>query len=145
VITKPEEIKLKYDSLLDAMYVGIHKTWFWMQSIYLTLTRLAQGSVKTDALAGPVGIANLGIQVARERGPAHFFYLMAILGVNLAIINFLPIPVLDGGHALFLLFEKIKGSPVSVRIQTIATTIALAAIALVFILLTYQDIINWWR
>ena len=81
--------------------------------------------------------------MAEHRGPAHFFYLMAIIGVNLAIVNFLPIPVLDGGHALFLLLEKIKGSPVSVRVQTVATTIGLAAIAALFLLLTYQDIVSW--
>ena len=142
--TKAEEITEKEDSLDGAIYIGLHKTWFWMQNIYLTLTRLAQGSVKTDALAGPLGIAKLSFQVAVYRGPTYFFYLMAIIGVNLAIVNFLPIPVLDGGHALFLLLEKIKGSPVSIRVQTIATTIGLAAIALVFLLLTYQDIMNWW-
>ena len=121
----------------------MHKTWFWLQGVYLTLTRVAQGSIKTTALSGPVGIFNLGVQVAQERGVAHFFYLMAIIGVNLAIINFLPIPVLDGGHALFLLFEKIKGSPVSVRVQTIATTIGVGLVGAFLLLITYQDIIRW--
>jgi regulator of sigma E protease len=124
------------------MYIGLHKTWFWMQNIYLTITRIAQGSVKTQALSGPLGIFDIGIRVARERGPAHFFYLMSILGVNLAIINFLPIPILDGGHALFLLLEKIKGSPVSLRVQSIATTIGMAAIGAFFLLVTFNDIVR---
>ena len=94
------------------MYIGMHKTWFWMQNIYLTITRLAQGSVKTEALAGPLGIFNLSIRVARERGPAHLFYILAIIGVNLAIINFLPIPVLDGGNAMILLLKKRRGAEV---------------------------------
>ena len=141
--TYPDEMKVKADSLPGAAYIGLHKTWFWLQSVYLTLTRVVQGSVKTAALSGPVGIFNLGIQVAQQRGPAHFFYLMAIIGVNLAIINFLPIPVLDGGHALFLLFEKIKGSPVSVRVQTIATTVGLSLIGAFFLFVTYQDIVRW--
>ena len=145
LVLKPEETTVKGESLTEAIYIGLHKTWFWMQNIYLTLTRLAQGSVKTDALAGPLGIARLSMQVALLRGPTHFFYLMAIIGVNLAIVNFLPIPILDGGHALFLLLEKIKGSPVSMRVQTVATTIGLAAIAALFMLLTYQDIMSWWR
>ncbi|NIA06834.1 MAG: RIP metalloprotease RseP [Actinobacteria bacterium] len=140
LLTKPDEIKVKSNSLPGAMYIGLHKTWFWMQNIYLTITRIAQGSVKTEALAGPLGIFDLSIRVARERGPAHFFYFMAIIGVNLAIINFLPIPVLDGGHALFLLLEKIKGSPVSIRVQSIATTIGMAAIGAFFLLVTYNDI-----
>ena len=68
---------------------------------------------------------------------------MAIIGVNLAIVNFLPIPVMDGGHALFLLLEKVKGSPVSLRVQSVATAVGLAAIAALFLLLTYQDIMSW--
>ena len=139
----PDEMKVKADSLPGAAYIGLHKTWFWLQSVYLTLTRVVQGSVKTTALSGPVGIFNLGITVAKQRGPAHFFYLMAIIGVNLAIVNFLPIPVLDGGHALFLLFEKIKGSPVSVRVQTIATTVGLSLIGVFFLFVTYRDVVRW--
>ena len=67
---------------------------------------------------------------------------MAIIGVNLAIVNFLPIPVLDGGHVLFLLIEKLKGSPVSVRIQTVASTISLGALCLFLLFVTYHDILR---
>lgn len=138
-----DEWEVRTDSLVGAAYIGLHKTWFWLRGIYMTLTRLFQGSIKTTALSGPVGIANLGMQVARDRGPAHFFYLMAIIGVNLSIINFLPIPVLDGGHALFLLLEKVKGSPISVRVQSVATMISMGLIGVFFLLITYQDIMRW--
>ena len=142
VDTEPDLITVKTDSLSGAAYIGLHKTWFWMQSIYLTLTRLVQGSVKTDALAGPVGIAAYSFDIIDKGGITYFLYFLGIIGVNLAIINFLPIPVLDGGHALFLLLEKIKGSPVSVRVQTVATTVALAAIGLFFLFVTYNDILG---
>ena len=141
--TDLDEWEVKTDSLVGAAYIGLHKTWFWLRGTYVTLTRLVQGSVKTKALSGPIGIAQLGIQVAHKGGPAYFFYFMGIIGVNLAIINFLPIPVLDGGHALFLLVEKVKGSPVSVRVQTVATTISMGLIGVFFLLITYQDIMRW--
>ncbi|MCK4850376.1 MAG: RIP metalloprotease RseP [Phycisphaerae bacterium] len=143
VDTKADLITVKTDSLPEAVYIGLHKTWFFIQSIYLTITRVAQGSIGTDALAGPVGITHLSFMVLKQGGITYFLYFMGMIGVNLAMVNFLPIPLLDGGHALFLLFEKIKGSPVSVRVQTIATSIGIAAIAALFLLLTYQDIMRW--
>ena len=142
LLPEPEETRVKSDSLTGAVYIGMHKTWFWLQGVYLTLTRVAQGTIETKALSGPVGIFNLGIQVAMTKGPAHFFYLMAIIGVNLAIVNFLPIPVLDGGHGLFLLIEKLKGSPVSVRVQTIASTVGLGLVGLFLLLVTYNDFLR---
>ena len=138
--TEVNLIKVKDNSLIKAMHTGLRKTWFWMQSTYQTLVNLMRGGVKPGALHGPVGIAHLSVVVVRKAGVVYFFYLMAIIGVNLAIINFLPIPVLDGGHALFLLFEKIKGSPVSVKVQTVASTVALGAIGVFFLFVTYNDI-----
>ena len=143
--TEFNEIKVRSETLPGAIYIGLHKTWFWMQKIYLTFLGLIQGGVKPQALSGPLGIAHLSVAVVQTRGVTYFFYFMAILGVNLAIINFLPIPFLDGGHALFLLLEKIKGSPVSVRVQTIATAIGMGALALLMLFITYQDILRLLR
>lgn len=142
LLPKPDQIVVKADSLSGAVFLGMQKTWFWLQGVYLTLTRVAQGSVETEALAGPVGILTFGVQVAREGGAARFFYFMAIIGVNLAIVNFLPIPILDGGHGLFLLIEKIKGSPVSVRVHTIAYTVSMVVLCACFLFITYNDILR---
>ena len=141
--TKPNEIRVRAKTLAGAVYIGMHKTWFWMQKTYLTFIGLAKGAVKPKALSGPLGIAQLSIDVVQTRGVTYFFYFMAILGVNLAIVNFFPIPFLDGGHALFLFLEKIKGSPVSIRVQTVATMIGMGVLLLLMLFITYQDIIRW--
>jgi regulator of sigma E protease len=61
---------------------------------------------------------------------------------NLAVINFLPMPIVDGGLFLFLVMEKIRGEPVSIKTQIATQLIGIALIATVFILITYQDILN---
>ena len=67
-------------------------------------------------------------------------FFMAFLSVNLAVINFLPMPVMDGGLMVFLLIEKIKGKPLSLKTQMISTMVGLAAIVLIVLYVTIQDI-----
>ncbi len=133
------EVPLKADNPLHATELGLEKTWQYMVNAYLMLGRLVQGSVKVEHLAGPVGIVYVGTKTT-ERGWAYFMFFLGLLSVNLAVINFLPIPIADGGHAVFLLTEKIKGSPVSPRVQAAAMYLGLAFLALVFIVVTWNDI-----
>jgi regulator of sigma E protease len=88
-----------------------------------------------------VGIGSLAIQAGRK-GFMHFVYLMALISVSLAVINFLPFPVLDGGHAAFLIIEKIRGKPVPAKIMNITQLIGLAALLFVFVALTWTDIVR---
>jgi regulator of sigma E protease len=81
----------------------------------------------------------MAIQAGR-RGMIDFAYFMAMISVSLAVINFLPFPVVDGGHAMFLIFEKIRGKPLSIRVMNVVQMIGLALILLVFVLVTWQDI-----
>jgi regulator of sigma E protease len=69
---------------------------------------------------------------------------MAFISATLAVINFLPIPVVDGGHAVFLLIEKIRGRPLPVKVMNIVQFAGLALIGLAFVLLTWQDLRRWW-
>jgi len=69
--------------------------------------------------------------------------LMAALNISLAIINLLPIPVLDGGHILFLLVEKIRGRPASERVEDWATRLGLTLIGMLFIFVTYNDLVKF--
>jgi regulator of sigma E protease len=96
-------------------------------------------SVGVENLSGPVGIVQIGAQHARM-GFTHFLYLLAIISANLAVINFLPLPIVDGGLMVFLLIEKIKGSPVSIKIQMATQIVGLVLIAVAFLMITLQDI-----
>ena len=108
-------------------------------STYLTFERLFEGTVKVEHLKGPVGIAHMGTRIA-EKGIPWLLFFMALISVNLAVINFLPLPIVDGGQFIFLILEQIRGKPVSVEVQNIATVLGLVLIGAVFVVVTFHDI-----
>jgi regulator of sigma E protease len=121
------------------MVIGFDKTGQFIQQTYITLLRLIQGTIKPSHLRGPVGIVDEGAKVAAQ-GFAYYLFFLGLISVNLAVINFLPIPIVDGGLMVFLMIEKIKGSPASPKVQTAAMLVGLVLIAVVFLYVTYQDI-----
>jgi regulator of sigma E protease len=136
-----EEIVLQASDPIQAVVMGLNRTHRVMMQTYLTFSRLFQGSVKVEHLKGPVGIAHIGTMVA-SRGYVHLLFFMALISVNLGVVNFLPIPIADGGHFLFLVYEQVTGKPVSVAVQNIATLAGLILIVGMFLLVTYNDIAN---
>ncbi|MBL8763004.1 MAG: site-2 protease family protein [Phycisphaerae bacterium] len=135
----PDQIVLRAKDPLGALTMGLRETHRVMLTTYLTFVRLFQGSVKVEHLQGPVGIAHAGTIVASQ-GLIKFLFFLALISINLAVVNFLPLPVLDGGHVCFLLYEQITGRPVSVGVQNVATIAALLLIGSVFLLTTFNDI-----
>ena len=93
-------------------------------------------------VSGPVGILKISYTIAEGRSLIDFLYFMALISICVAVFNFLPIPVLDGGHLLMLIIERIKGSPVSIKVQEIATYAGLFLIIIIFVLVTFNDIIK---
>jgi len=125
---------------LAAVGLGIHQTAVQTQRIALMLRSFVTGSVSPKELGGPIQIVNVAYKVARQDGMARLFHLLAILSVNLAVINVLPIPVLDGGHILFLILEKLKGKPVSGEVLSAAQWIGLVLILGLMALVFFNDI-----
>ena len=103
------------------------------------LGELFQGDRSTDELGGPLRIAQLAGQTA-EQGLHSFISFLAMLSVNLAIINLLPIPVLDGGHLTFLTLEGIMRRPLSLRQREVFQQIGLAMMLLIMVLVTFNDL-----
>lgn len=132
---------MKASNPLEALRFGFDETKRVMGMTYLTFARLAQGTVKVEHLKGPVGIAHLGTLVA-DRGFIWLLFFLALISVNLAVINFLPLPIVDGGQFLFLLYEAIRGRPVPVQIQNGVTMVGLVLIAGMFLLVTFNDVKN---
>jgi regulator of sigma E protease len=140
-----EEFLLRADSPFGAVAMGLRETHRVMIQTYLTFARLFQGTVKVEHLKGPVGIAHFGTLLA-DRGFIWLLFFMAVISVNLAVINFLPLPIVDGGHFCFLLWEQLTGKPVSVMVQNIAAIAGLVLIGTVFLIVTYNDLANLlWR
>lgn len=121
-----------------ALLMGVREAKRVTQMVFLSMTKLASRGGGADQVAGPVGIAVIGVQVAKT-GLIELLFLLAFLSVNLAVINLLPVPVMDGGQMVFLLIEKIKGRPLNFKIQMWTTLAGLAAIILIGIVVTIQD------
>jgi regulator of sigma E protease len=124
---------------LQAAAWGVTETRDFILQFYVTIRRMFDGSVSPKNLMGPVGIFTAGTTFA-FKGTDWLIWFLAMISANLAVVNFLPIPVVDGGHFVFLCLEKIQGKPVSQRAQSIAQVVGLALLLGVFLLVTYQDI-----
>jgi regulator of sigma E protease len=126
---------------LTAISMGINETINLITMTYLTLDRVARGSVSVDQLQGPVGIVHIGTKVI-DRGFTYLLFFLALISVNLAVVNFLPLPIVDGGLFLNLIYEKIKGRPPSPAFQNAAAIVGLLLIGTVFIMVTYNDLVR---
>ncbi|MCC6426874.1 MAG: site-2 protease family protein [Phycisphaerales bacterium] len=140
-IFEPEQMVLKATGPLAALDLGLAETRRVMMTTYLTFARLFQGTVKVEHLKGPVGIAHIGTRLA-DRGLVWLLFFMALISVNLAVINFLPLPIVDGGQFIFLTLEGIRGRPVPIPIQNAVSLAGIALIGSVFLIVTFNDIRN---
>src|SRR5207237_3629794 len=97
------------------------------------------GRISTDQMGGPLTI---GVVAYRIAGVDfwEFLFFLGLISVNLAVINFLPIPVLDGGHFVFLCYEKLRGKPASEGVRVGATYAGLALILCLMVFVLYLDI-----
>ena len=120
---------------------GVGETRDLIAQFYLTLKRMIQGSVPASGAMGPVGIFQAGYKLA-HKGNDWLIWFLSMISANLAVVNFLPIPIVDGGLFTFLIIEKLQGKPISARTQSIAQIVGLALIVSVFLFVTYQDILR---
>src|SRR4030042_4188181 len=109
---------------------------------YITLKGLIMRTISPKGLMGPVGIIAASSRIIAEREFIMYFYFMGLISACLAVVNFLPVPILDGGLVVMLIIEKIKGSPVHAKVQEWLTYAGLAIIGALFVLITYNDIIR---
>jgi regulator of sigma E protease len=135
-----DEFPLKADTMWGSVKMGLRETRDAISQVYLTVRSMTRrGGVPVKEISGPVGILTAGYLVA-ARGFVHLIWFLSIISANLAVMNFLPIPIVDGGLFTFLIIEKIKGSPLSQRTQAIAQVVGLALLLSVFVFATFQDV-----
>ena len=133
--------KVVQGGFVEAIELGAHRTIVVSKWVFLTLRSLFRREVSAKNLQGPIGIAHVLTKVS-EQGLGTMIYFLALISVNLGLFNLLPFPILDGGHLFFLLIEKIKGSPVDIRIQEWATNIAFLMIISLAVFVTFNDVIR---
>jgi regulator of sigma E protease len=111
------------------------------QSIFQFISNAVKGTAGLEQVIGPVGIVSV-TGTAAKFGLVYILGFVAMLSINLAVINILPFPALDGGRLLFLLVEKIKGSPVSPKISGVVHGVGLVLLLILMATITYRDILK---
>lgn len=132
---------VKRFNFINATNLGIRKTWETSFLTFVVVIKLIQRIVPADTLGGPIMI----FQMAGEQaalGAMSFFAFMAVLSINLGVLNLLPIPILDGGHVMFLTFEAIRRKPVSERVMMIAQKVGLVFIVTLMAFVLYNDFLR---
>ncbi len=123
----------------EALVEGGRETWRTATSVVRVLGGLFGGDVAVSNLGGPIAIARTSVQAARL-GFEPFLRLIAFLSVNIAVLNLLPVPVLDGGQVLINLLEAAKGSAFSLRTREYILRAGLAAVAMLFVTVMWNDL-----
>jgi regulator of sigma E protease len=123
----------------EALWGGVTQTWTVTADTFSGLAQMISGQRGTDELGGPLRIAQLSGQVA-QLGVSNLISFIAVLSVNLGLINLFPIPVLDGGHLLFYFFEAVRGRPLPRRAQEYSFRAGIALLAGLFIFATWNDL-----
>ncbi len=129
-------------SLVESVQMSVARTWEITELTVLSVVKLIQGKLPAATLGGPIKIAQMAGAQARE-GLTNLLIFTAVISINLGILNFLPIPVLDGGHLMFFTIEMISRRPVSTKIREIAQQFGIFLLILLMIFVIYNDIVNF--
>ncbi len=138
----PDSKLIKAGNVVEALGMGLHRTWASLRQICQGLVSMAAGRISvTKNLQGPLDIAEMTFEAARD--PFNLILILGIISINLAVMNFLPIPVLDGGHMVFLVYELVRRKPPSDAVRAVATYIGLAFLGLLMLFAFYLTFSRW--
>ena len=132
---------IKKENFVGAISNGVARTWDISVLTVVSIIKLIQRAIPMDTVGGPILIVQMAGEQA-SKGFLNFFVFMAVININLGILNLLPIPVLDGGHILFLAIEAIRRKPLSDKIISVSQKIGLAFILTLMVFVLYNDILR---
>ncbi len=137
----PEHVLIREPNMGKAVALGAKRTVISIEQIFVTLLRLVKGEVATRNLQGPLGIIHVTALVARY-GLGTLLYFLALISVNLGVLNLLPIPILDGGHLTLLACEKIRGARPNERLVAGVTWVVFFLLISLALYVTFYDVIR---
>ncbi|HUH67318.1 MAG TPA: RIP metalloprotease RseP [Syntrophales bacterium] len=139
VSPSPDHAAVERMNPFSAFWMSLKQTWFISKLTVLSIVKIFEGVVSPRTLGGPIMIAQIaGTQV--KEGIVPFVLFMALLSINLAILNILPIPILDGGHLFFFLIEAITGREINIKWREMAQQVGLVVIVILMIFVIIMDI-----
>lgn len=136
------EVVTEYFGPAQAVIKGTAQTWKVIDLTFMSLVKLVQRVVPMDSVGGPIMIAKMAGETA-QMGGTSFLAFMALLSVNLGVLNLLPVPVLDGGHLFFFFCELIFRRPVNQKVREYAQQIGLFLLLSLMVLAFYNDIVRY--
>jgi regulator of sigma E protease len=136
------ELTTEYYGPLQAVVKGTEQTLKVIELTFMSLVKMAQRIVPMDSVGGPIMIADMAGKMA-ESGGASFLAFIALISINLGVLNLLPVPVLDGGHLLFYIMELIFRRPVPQKIREYAQQIGMVLLLGLMVLAFYNDIVRY--
>ncbi|MHB8765941.1 MAG: RIP metalloprotease RseP [Deferrisomatales bacterium] len=138
-ISPSGEVEVRRNPVWMAPWIGLEQTARWTWLTVEVLGKMVLGRVSPRTLGGPIAIAQMAGETA-QAGALSFLFLVAVLSVNLAVLNLLPIPILDGGHILFFGVEAVRGRPVNLRHRELAQQVGLVLLLMLMAFVFYNDI-----
>jgi regulator of sigma E protease len=140
-IVRSDEIRYKEAGIVESCRAALIQTWNLAYLTVMGIVKMIQRVIPASELGGPIRIAELAGQQF-EAGWMNLLYFMGLLSVNLGILNLLPVPVLDGGHLVFLSLEAIRRKPLSDRTMEISQKIGIAILGTLMVFVFYNDIMR---
>ena len=138
-ISGPGRSIMRSSTPLLSLYDGLGATWGWTELTAVGLYKMIVGDISSKNIGGPLTIANISGEAAAQ-GVSSVVFLIAILSINLGVLNLLPIPILDGGHLLFFLIEGILRKPLGERQRELAQQAGLVLLVGVMIFAFWNDL-----
>ena len=142
-IVPAQEFVVERSNPFQALYLGVLRTYEVSALTVVSIFRLILGKIPAKTIGGPILVAQLAGEQARM-GMINLILFTAILSINLAILNLLPIPILDGGHLLFCALEAIRGKPIALKKRELAQQIGLVLLVALMIFAFYNDLFRLW-
>jgi regulator of sigma E protease len=144
ISSRNEDREIKTFGPVGAFSESLSETYFWLKQPLIFIQKLTVGQASGEEVRGVVGIAQLSREVA-SIGFVELFRWIAIISINIGLLNLFPIPLLDGGHLLFYGIEAIRGRPLSERTMEIGFRIGFALVIMLMLFATRNDVIHLLR
>jgi regulator of sigma E protease len=138
-VSGPGRSLIRASNPLTAVWRGLEATWGWSELTVVGIYKMIAGEISSKNIGGPLTIANISGE-AGAQGVASVVFLIAILSINLGVLNLLPIPILDGGHLLFFAIEAVIRKPLGDRQREIAQQVGLLLLVCIMVFAFWNDI-----
>ncbi len=138
-ISGPGRLPIRATNPVMAAFYGVQATWGWTELTLVGIYKMIAGEISSKNIGGPLTIANISGEAA-EQGASSVAFLIAILSINLGVLNLLPIPILDGGHLLFFGIEAVLRKPLGDRQREIAQQVGLLLLVGIMVFAFWNDI-----